>query len=122
MAKSVIPGKRLVVAKCKLCGRVYWHFSDLEPWSDMERRLQSHVWYHVSRGDITPEEAKHWQSYFDMLWERVYDPSKINMPPEQFEALHPDFISLPDYEQLKVLAQSYPSGFVKVVKGWFASK
>lgn len=122
MAKSVVLGKRIVGAKCKLCGRVYWHFSDVEPWSAMERRLQSHVWYHVSKEGLTPEQAKYWQKHFNMVWIRVYDPSKINMLPEQFEALHPQFISLQDYEGLKLLAQTYPPGMVQVIKKWFGEK
>jgi len=122
MAKSVIPGKRIVAAKCKICGRVYWHFSDVEPWEAMERRLKSHIWFHVSRGDLTSEQAKHWQQYFDTVWVRVYDPSKIEITPEQFERLHPEFISLPDYEQLKTLAMHYPTGFVRIVRSWFEGK
>lgn len=114
---SVIPNKRLVVAKCEKCGRVYWHFSDEEPFSEFERRLRDHLFFaHVRKGEMTPAEASDWRKWFKLTWYRVYNPSEINTTPEQFEMLHPEFISLPDYEQLKLLAKNYPPGFIRILK------
>jgi len=120
----VLPNKRLVVARCKLCGRVYWHFSDEEPFEDFEWRLKQHLWWHVNKGKLSREQAKDWRDYFDLLWVRVYNPTELppTMTQEQFEALHPEYIPLMDYEQLKMMARTYPPGFIKILKNWFKAK
>lgn len=117
---AVIESKRVVFARCKKCGRIYWHFSDEEPWSVMEGRLNQHLWWHVSKGTMTPEEAREgWHRWFDLIWYRVFDPAKTRMSIKRYRALHPDFISLHDYNIWKQMAQIYPSGLINIARSAF---
>ena len=119
IAKSIVPRKRLVAARCRICHRVYWWFSDEEPWEEFERRLTNHLWYHVREGTLKPADVTHWQDHYDMLWFRVYDPSKALLTEKQMMMLHPELIPEHQYEELKALAKECPSCMIRVVRQWF---
>jgi len=116
---SIIPDKRLIIAQCKLCGRVYWSFSDEQPFDDFEYTLRRHLEYkHVSRGDIT-EEALNRNgvlSYYKMIYFRAYDPSKVYVHPESMAAIHPELIPLEDYEALKMMSKLDRRPMIKLLK------
>ena len=113
---SVVYNKRLVIARCKKCGRIYWHFADEEPFEEFERRLKNHLLFaHVRKGQMTTAEAQEWRNWFDLKWFRVFDPSKLQNP-ELFDRTHPDFISLPMYEELKMLARVHPPSFIEIAR------
>lgn len=117
---SVVYGKRLVLARCKKCGRVYWYFSDIDTWNNFIDRLKRHLWWHVERGTMTPEEVKEGiDKWFEFKWYRVYNPAKINTTPENFERLHREFIPEPKYETFKELAMVLPTAFIEIARNAF---
>jgi len=120
---AIVPNKRVVFARCRKCGRIYWYFSDLDTWENFRQRLKNHLYFaHVRKGEMTVAEAERPEEWFDFIWYRVYNPALTKLTPEQYEAHHPDFIPLQTYEEWKELAKICPSCIIRIARAAFEAR